>query len=297
MVLLHFKIGEKNQFIIDLPSSTQITDVIKQGITVNNLRCKIDSLCMCIEELLKHGPLKTEETRGLKETEHLEEENLEEKYRSKKTPMPPKVGTKFNEDKTNQRTGWILEDDITSKAMQAVTDAKEYISYLRAEKRKITSVEELNNHIQLMYGAVMICYPAYHGLGDWEPCKVIFEDKTDILRKDEPNQDYFQFESTCIWYAGKELERPKLLSDYIGKNEKTKIIVKFTRKGSGAPVREPLIDKETHSKMLSYYYKKQEEQKKLEGESEDSYLDSQWADPKGMQKQLYMKGDISWKFN
>lgn len=296
MVLLHFKIGEKNQFIIDLPSSTQITDVIKQGITVNNLRCKIDSLCMCIEELLKHGPLKTEETRGLKETEHLEEENLEEKYRSKKTPMPPKVGTKFNEDKTNQRTGWILEDDITSKAMQAVTDAKEYISYLRAEKRKITSVEELNNHIQLMYGAVMICYPAYHGLGDWEPCKVIFEDKTDILRKDEPNQDYFQFESTCIWYAGKELERPKLLSDYIGKNEKTKIIVKFTRKGSGAPVREPLIDKETHSKMLSYYYKKQEEQKKLEGESEDSYLDSQWADPKGMQKQLYMKGDISWKF-
>lgn len=296
MVLLHFKIGEKNQFIIDLPSSTQITDVIKQGITVNNLRCKIDSLCMCIEELLKHGPLKTEETRGLKETEHLEEENLEEKYRSKKTPMPPKVGTKFNEDKTNQRTGWILEDDITSKAMQAVTDAKEYISYLRAEKRKVTSVEELNNHIQLMYGAVMICYPAYHGLGDWEPCKVIFEDKTDILRKDEPNQDYFQFESTCIWYAGKELERPKLLSDYIGKNEKTKIIVKFTRKGSGAPVREPLIDKETHSKMLSYYYKKQEEQKKLEGESEDSYLDSQWADPKGMQKQLYMKGDISWKF-
>ena len=296
MVLLHFKIGEKNQFIIDLPSSTQITDVIKQGITVNNLRCKIDSLCMCIEELLKHGPLKTEETRGLKETEHLEEENLEEKYRSKKTPMPPKVGTKFNEDKTNQRTGWILEDDITSKAMQAVTDAKEYISYLRAEKRKITSVEELNNHIQLMYGAVMICYPAYHGLGDWEPCKVIFEDKTDILRKDEPNQDYFQFESTCIWYAGKELERPKLLSDYIGKNEKTKIIVKFTKKGSGAPVREPLIDKETHSKMLSYYYKKQEEQKKLEGESEDSYLDSQWADPKGMQKQLYMKGDISWKF-
>jgi hypothetical protein len=296
MVLLHFKIGEKNQFIIDLPSSTQITDVIKQGITVNNLRCKIDSLCMCIEELLKHGPLKTEETRGLKETEHLEEENLEEKYRSKKTPMPPKVGTKFNEDKTNQRTGWILEDDITSKAMQAVTDAKEYISYLRAEKRKVTSVEELNNHIQLMYGAVMICYPAYHGLGDWEPCKVIFEDKTDILRKDEPNQDYFQFESTCIWYAGKELERPKLLSDYIGKNEKTKIIVKFTKKGSGAPVREPLIDKETHSKMLSYYYKKQEEQKKLEGESEDSYLDSQWADPKGMQKQLYMKGDISWKF-
>ena len=62
-------------------------------------------------------------------------------------------------------------------------------------------------------------------------------------------------------------------------------------------MREPLIDKETHSKMLAYYYKKQEEQKKLENNNEDSYLDSQWADPKGMEKQLYLKGDITWKYH
>ena len=61
---------------------------------MNNLRCKTDSLIMAIEELLKHGPLKTEETRGLKETENIDE-NLEEKYRVKKTPMPEKVGTKY----------------------------------------------------------------------------------------------------------------------------------------------------------------------------------------------------------
>ena len=295
MVLLHFKIAEKNQFIYELPAATDITEVIKQGVTVNNLRCKTDSLIMAIEELMKHGPLKTEETRGLKETENIDE-NLEEQYRVKKTPMPERVGTKYNEDKTNQRTGWILEDDITKKIMEAVNEAKEYISPKRAEQRKTTTIEELNKHIQLMCGGVMIGYPAYHGLGEWEPCRVIFEDKSDILKKDEPNQDYFQFDTTCLWYAGKELERGKKLCDYIGKNEKTKIIVKFSKKGTGAPVREPLIDKETHSKMLSYYYKKQEEQKKLENESEDSYLDSEWADPKGMQKQLYTGGDISWKY-
>ena len=244
---------------------------------------------------MKHGPLKTEETRGLKETEHLDE-NIEEKYRAPKTPMPEKVGTKYNEDKTNQRTGWILEDDVTKKIMEAVTKAKEYISPKRAETRQKTTVKELEENIQLMYGGVMIGYPAYHGLGTWEPCRVIFEDKSDILKRNEPNQDYFQFDTTCLWYAGKELERGKLLSDYIGKNEKTKIIVKFSKKGSGAPMREPLIDKETHSKMLSYYYKKQEEQKKLENENEDSYLDSEWADPKGIQKQLYMKGNISYKY-
>ena len=107
MVLLHFKLGEKNQFIIETTTNTPITEILKKGIEVNNLRCKIDTLCMVIEELMKHGPLKTEETRGLKETENLDE-NIEPKYRAKKTPMPPKVGTKYNEDKTNQRTGWIL---------------------------------------------------------------------------------------------------------------------------------------------------------------------------------------------
>ena len=294
MVLLHFKIGEKNQFIYEVPATTPITDVIKGGIQINNLRCKIDTLCMVIEELLKHGPLKTEETRGLKETENLDE-NLEPQYRAPKTKMPEKVGTKYNEDKTNQRTGWILEDDLTNKIMEAVTAAKEYISPKRAEARKTTTIEDLNKHIQLMYGGVMIGYPAYHGLGEWEPCRVIFEDKSDILEKNEPNQDYYQFSNSTLWYAGKELERGKNLCDYIGKNEKTKVVVKFGKKGSGAPVREPLIDKETHSKMLAYYYKKQEKQKKLEAENEDSYLNSQWADPKSMEKQLYLKGEITWK--
>jgi len=296
MVLLHFKIAEKNQFIYSVPATTPITDIIKGAVEINNLRCKIDTLCMVTEELIKHGPLKPEEYRGLKETENLDE-NIEPQYRAKKTPFPEKVGTKYNEDKTNQRTGWILEDDINKKIMEAVKEAKEYLDPKRAESRKITTSDELNKLIQLMYGGVMIGYPAYHGLGEWEPCRVIFEDKSDILKKDEPNQDYFQFDTTCLWYAGKELERGKLLSDYIGKNEKTKVVVKFTKKGSGAPVREPLIDKETHSKMLQYYYKKQEEEKKLQNENEDSYLDSQWADPKQMGKKLYMNGEISWKYH
>ena len=92
---------------------------------------------MIIEELMKHGLLKTEETRGITETENIDE-NIEPKYRAKKTPMPAKIGTKYNEDKTNQRTGWILEDYVTKKIMEEVNAAKEYISQKRAEQRKIT---------------------------------------------------------------------------------------------------------------------------------------------------------------
>ena len=40
-----------------------------------------------------------------------------------------------------------------------------------------------------------------------------------------------------MWWAGKEFRAEKKLSDYTGKNEKTKIVVKIAKTGSGAPVR------------------------------------------------------------
>ena len=57
------------------------------------------------------------------------------------------------------------------------------------------------------------------------------------------------------------------------------------------------MDQETHKKMLSYYFKKQEEQKKLEYENDDSYLNSQWADSQKLKKSLYYgDSDIKWKY-
>lgn len=63
-------------------------------------------------------------------------------------------------------------------------------------------------------------------------------------------------EETSLWWASKELLPNKKLSDYVGKNEKTKIIVKLTKKGAGQPGKEPLIDEPAYKKMMAYYYKK-----------------------------------------
>ncbi len=135
----------------------------------------------------------------------------------------------------------------------------------------------------------MITYPAYHGLGTWEPARVILESD---LTKDP---DMYEEEKTSIWYAGKEMHRGKLLADYLGKNEKTTVIIKLTSGGSGAPPREPIIDQETHKQMLSYYYKKQEEAKKAEQDIDDGYLESPWADPKGLKGELHGVSNIKWK--
>ncbi len=72
-------------------------------------------------------------------------------------------------------------------------------------------------------------------------------------------------------------------------------MVKIQKKGQGAPVREPLIDSETHKKMLSFYHKKTEEQKKLEDDNDDAYMNSAWADNRNLKNSLQGTGGIRWR--
>ena len=49
------------------------------------------------------------------------------------------------------------------------------------------------------------------------------------------------------------------------------------------------MDKEEHKELMMKMYKRQEELKKLHEDAEfdqDSYLDSQWADPNAMKNKL-----------
>lgn len=93
-------------------------------------------------------------------------------------------------------------------------------------------------------------------------------------------------ENAQLWWAGKELQKNKKLCDYVGKNEKTKIIAKLQKvtfymsfyllvvladnivfeytklqRGLGAPAREPVFSEDEQKKMMSFAYKRQEELK------------------------------------
>ena len=93
-----------------------------------------------------------------------------------------------------------------------------------------------------------------------------------------------------MWWAGKELIREKPLNSYTGKNEKTKILVKLSKAGSGAPVREAPMDEETKTKLMAMYHKKQEELKKIESNNEDDYSNSAWANPNNLKSHLVTGG-------
>ncbi len=81
MVIINLKISDKNQFLHETTTDCPIDKLIKDLVIgkrrfvnklVNNLRVKVDLACQAIEDLMKFGPLKPEDVRGLKDTENLE---------------------------------------------------------------------------------------------------------------------------------------------------------------------------------------------------------------------------------
>lgn len=64
-----------------------------------------------------------------------------------------------------------------------------------------------------------------------------------------------------LWFCGKEMQRGKKLSDYVGKNEKSKVVLKLQKQGHGAPGREPVITEEQRKQMMLHAYRRQEELK------------------------------------
>lgn len=64
-----------------------------------------------------------------------------------------------------------------------------------------------------------------------------------------------------LWWAGKEMAGEKKLCDYIGKNEKTKVVVKLQKKGTGPPGREPIVTEDQKKQMMLQAYRRQEDLK------------------------------------
>eukprot|EP00658_Telonema_sp_P-2_P053236 TRINITY_DN41705_c0_g1_i4.p2 TRINITY_DN41705_c0_g1~~TRINITY_DN41705_c0_g1_i4.p2 ORF type:complete len:107 (+),score=34.80 TRINITY_DN41705_c0_g1_i4:277-597(+) len=101
--------------------------------------------------------------------------------------------------------------------------------------------------------------------------------------------------TATMWWSSKPMARDAELNKYTGKNEKTKIIVKLTAEGATAPPREPAIDARTQNEMMAFWYKKQEEAKKLVEDDDVSFGNSEWANPSGLKNQLQGQAGIKFK--
>ena len=46
---------------------------------------------------------------------------------------------------------------------------------------------------------------------------------------------------------------------------------------------------------MAWYFKKQEEEKKLADDNEEGYLNAKWADPKALKRELLGATSIGWR--
>ncbi|XP_077150094.1 cilia- and flagella-associated protein 298 isoform X2 [Ranitomeya variabilis] len=183
-------------------------------------------------------------------------------------------------------------ENMKKVLQKTIEEAKALISKKQAEANICVTMDVVKDALDQLRGAVMIVYPM--GLPPHDPIRMEFENNED-LSGTQAGQMVIEEDAAQLWWAGKELLREQKLADYVGKNEKTKIIVKIQKKGHGAPAREPVISEEEQKNMMMYYHRRQEELKKLEEDEDISYLNAEWADSSSLKRQFQGVKDIKWR--
>jgi cilia- and flagella-associated protein 298 len=95
-----------------------------------------------------------------------------------------------------------------------------------ASSKELFNPKMIKDAFENISGALTIVYP--QGLPEWDPVRQALDDREDLSGSAASKQTIQSYEAT-LWWANKELLREKFLSDYVGKNDKTKIIVKLQK--------------------------------------------------------------------
>ncbi|CAB4011004.1 UPF0769 C21orf59 homolog [Paramuricea clavata] len=288
MVILHIKKGDGSQFLYETTCQAKLSELIPELIEIYNGRLKIERLNYELEELGKHGITLPPNMQGLTE-DQINDLKLHDSWAEK---CVPSGGVREVKDPMSKRNGQAPLENMIKMVNRTRSEAMADISKENVTAKRCLTQATIKDALDKLRGAVMIVYPM--GLPPHDPIKQEFED-TEDLSGTQASLQVLDNKTGQLWWAGKELLRAKKLEDYIGKNEKTKIVAKLQKKGQGVPSREPVFTEEDKKHMMSYAYKKQEEMKKLETDDDVSYMNSSWADTQSLKRQFQGVRDVKWR--
>lgn len=142
----------------------------------------MDRASIALEDLATKGPLKPEELRGLTNLDdYVKHEDLTVINGLKM--MPPKTGCREIVDETHYRTGWLVQEELCKQILEEVMKGKQLIHKTQIDRKIPLNYEVMRNQIDIYKGLVMMAYPGYHGLGEWEPIRVILENQEEFDEK------------------------------------------------------------------------------------------------------------------
>ncbi|KAH8376378.1 hypothetical protein KR200_000556 [Drosophila serrata] len=289
MVLLQVKRGDETLFLFETSINEQTDTVIRDLVAIHNGQQKIQRICMEIEELAEHGTMLPSEMIGLNE-DQIEELKLKDVWADK---CIPSGGFTFNKDPLLRRNGQQPSEAMQKVLAGAITDAKAMIDRKLAKSSKYLTLKMIEEAINLLRGAVTIVYPMQ--LPPHDTIRMEFTN-TEDLSGTQASKEVIEPSKAQLWFAGRQILTGKLLKDYLGNNDKTKVLVKLNQLGEGPPAREAPISEPIRRQMMAEAFRRQEELKKLEQDDDDEYLNSSWADGGSLKRQAHGLENVRFRF-
>jgi hypothetical protein len=271
MVLIHLKSAlpssddGNGEFLFETKSSTKVDDLIESVVSLNNARLRSSLIVDTVRGLATYGPMKQPDSTTVEEMS------------GKHTPDP-----------SGLRTGFPPDEKMAAILHQAATALEDYVGRTQVEKKVALTLRDIDIKIKNVRDAVDLAYPT--GLSETELTRMALKDP---FNNEKLNLPLVDATNAALWAFNKEFVRGQLVSDRLGTNEKTKVICKLTLKDAGPPPREAIVSEAERNAMASYYHKRQEELKRLaDADDDDDYLNSDWANPKGMKNSLQGLSDV-----
>ncbi|XP_055846162.1 cilia- and flagella-associated protein 298 [Episyrphus balteatus] len=254
MVRLHVKRGDESQFLFDTQVSEEVSSVLQEITAIYNGRLKIYRLCYDIEDLANHGTMLPPEMIGLTD-EQIEELKLVDTWADK---CIPSGGFEFNRDKMGRRNGHQPKENMRSVLFKAIDDARNAIDKKLVLTNNPMTLKIVEEAIDLLRGAVTIVYPMQ--LPPHDVIRMEFTNMEDLAGT-QASKEVIEPCKAQLWFAGHQLIPGKKLSDNLGTNDKTKVVIKLTKLGEGPPGREAVITEDIRKRMMADAYRRQEELK------------------------------------
>ncbi|KAH8395238.1 hypothetical protein KR222_003601 [Zaprionus bogoriensis] len=289
MVVLQVKRGDESLFLYETSVGGDTDTVIRELVSVFNGRLKVQRLCMEIEELAEHGTMLPVEMIGLND-DQIEELKLKDPWADKCVPMG---GFSFNKDPLSRRNGQQPNEAMQKVLANAMNDAKAMIDKKLVKTSSKLTLKIVEEALNILRGAVTIVYPMK--LPPHDTIQLEFVNMED-LGGTQASKEVIEPSKAQLWFAGRQVLPGKKLSEYVGQNDKTKVVVKLNQLGEGPPAREQVISEQMRRQMMAAEYRRQEELKKLEQDDDDEYLNSTWADSGSLKRQAHGLENVRFRF-
>ncbi|KAL0235459.1 hypothetical protein GEMRC1_002041 [Eukaryota sp. GEM-RC1] len=285
---IHLKNFDDDFAFFEIPASSSCEELANICSSFINLTITLKHTVELLNQFSQHGVQRPES-----------EFQLDEEVLSTADIASLKAVTSFEycPDPSGQRCGHGLLPHHKSLLQDQLDEIHSFVGESAVKSRHRQTISQL---VSFLYQLRDLLHHLTEDIGGIPDCDPLFDlyslpnDLTDYSIYPSLSGQYKKPDSISLWWAGKKFDERKSISDYAGRNDKTKILVKVTGKGSGAPPSEKAIDGETEKKLMAYYYRKQEEMKSLK--DFDSFDNSSsWADPNALRSSLTGIGNVNWR--